>query len=162
ILASADNAWYRVRKFIQRNKLPVSAATITVMASIGGLGMALWEAHVARDQAERATEISRFIASVFQQADPYENGFADIRAVDLLLRGRERVEQELRGRGSVQVELMCTIGASLYGLGANMQARSTFERARALARDPSRVPRQCSNDYADLLTVIGDYARADA
>jgi hypothetical protein len=93
-------------------------------------------------------------------------GSADVRAADLLLRGRERVEQELRGRGSLQIELMCTIASSLFGLGANAESRRTFERATALSRDShtdlSRTLPECLIEYADLLAILGDYSQADA
>jgi len=161
ILARSESAWSRARKFLRRNRLPVAAGTLTAAALVAGLGVALWEAHVARYQAARAAEISGFIGSVFQQADTSENGYADIRAVDLLLRARERIQQELRGRNALQVELLCIVASSLYSLGDNDQAGRTFESARALAGDPSLVPHQCSNDYADLLVITGDYRRAN-
>src|SRR5262249_17269249 len=94
-------------------------------------------------------------------ADTSENGYADIRAVDLLLRARERIQQELRGRNALQVELLCIVASSLYSLGDNDQAGRTFESARALAGDPSLVPHQCSNDDADLVVMPGDYRRAN-
>jgi len=141
ILARDESAWSRASKFIRRNRLPVAATTLVAAALLAGLSAALWEAHVARDESARAAEISRFIGSVFQQADTSENGYADIRAVDLLVGARDRIEQELRGRAALQVDLMCIVANSLYSLGANEEAGSTFERARALASDPARVLR---------------------
>ena len=167
ILARSETSWYRVGKFLARNKLPVLAATATVVALIAALGIALWQAHVARERAAQAQEISHFIESVFEDADPSGSGAADVRAVDLLLRGRTRVEQELRARGQLQIELLCTIGSSLYGLGSSAEARSTFERLISLrggrtAAALAGVPVGCLNNYADLLTTVGDYPTADA
>ncbi len=167
ILARGDSSWYRARKFLARNQLPVLAVTATLIALVAALGIALWQAHVARERAAQAQEISHFIESVFEDADPSASGTADVRAVDLLLRGRARVEEELRNRGQLQLELMCTIGSSLYGLGANAEARNTFERMTTLsggrtAAALARVPVDCLNNYADLLTITGDYPAADA
>jgi len=166
IVARGDNTWHRIEKFVARNKLPAAAAAVALMALVAGLWIALWQASLAREQAARAEEITRFIESVFRQADPIVNGSADVRAVELLLRGRERAEQELRGRGILQVELMCTIASSLFGLGANAESRSTFERATALGResrtDLSRIVPACLIEYADLLSIMGDYTLADA
>ena len=68
------------------------------VALIAALGIALWQAYVARERATQAQEISHFIESVFEDADPGGSGTADVRAADLLLRGRTRVEEELRNR----------------------------------------------------------------
>ena len=166
ILARGESSWYRIRKFASRNKLPVLAAATSLVALLVGLGVALWQASVARAQAARAEEISHFIESVFEDADPTGSGSEGVRAVDLLMRARTRVEEELTGRGPLQQELLCTIGSSLYGLGAQIQARRTFERITELiGRIPTQLgtlPTQCLIDYADLLTIIGEYASADA
>ena len=161
ILARSQSSWYRAGKFLVRNKLPVLAATAVVVALIAALGMALWQAHVAREHAAQSQEISHFIASVFEDADPGGSGTADVRAADLLIRGRARVEQELHDRSQLQVELLCTIGSSLYGLGANTESKTTFERMMALG-GATQAPADCLNNYADLLTIVGDYPAADA
>jgi hypothetical protein len=64
ILARGASSWYRARKFLVRNKLPVLAATATVIALIAALGIALWQAHVAREHAAQAQEISHFIGVI--------------------------------------------------------------------------------------------------
>jgi serine/threonine protein kinase len=166
IVARGDDSWHRIERFVARNKLPVAASATAVLALIVGLWMSLWQAHLAREQATRAEEIRRFIESVFQQANPIVSGSAEVRAVDWLLRGRERVEQQLRGYGSLQTELMCTIASSLFGLNAYAESRNTFERALALAESSranlARTIPACLIDYADLLSIVGDYAQADA
>jgi len=160
ILARGQSSWYRAGKFLLRNKYSVLAASAVVVALIAALGMALWQTHVAREHAAQAQEISHFIASVFEDADPGGSGTGDVRAADLLVRGRARVEQELHDRSQLQVELLCTIGSSLYGLGANVEARTTFEKMMALA-GVSKATTECLNNYADLLTIVGDYPAAD-
>jgi serine/threonine-protein kinase len=52
ILARSQSSWYRAGKFLVRNKLPVLAASAFLVAMIAALGMALWQTHVAREQAE--------------------------------------------------------------------------------------------------------------
>jgi eukaryotic-like serine/threonine-protein kinase len=161
ILARSQSSWYRARKFLVRNKFPVLVASAVVFAMVAALGIALWQAHVAREHAAQAQEISHFIASVFEDADPSGSAAGDVRATDLLVRGRARVERELHNRAQLQTELLCTIGSSLYGLGASAEARTTFEKMVVVA-GPSRSPLACLNSYADLLTNMGDYSGADA
>jgi serine/threonine-protein kinase len=160
ILARSQSTWYRARKFLIRNLLPVLAASAIIFAMIAALGIALWQAHVARERAAQAQEISHFITSVFEDADPTGSAAGDVRATDLLIRGRARVEQELHNRVQLQTGLLCTIGNSLYALGAQAEARTTFERMRALAGTSGASP-ECLNFYADLLAIMGDYPAAD-
>jgi eukaryotic-like serine/threonine-protein kinase len=167
ILARGDSSWYRVGKFVIRHKWPVLGASTSLVALLAGFGIALWQARVAQEQARRAEEINHFIGSVFEEADPNSSGAANSRAVDLLVRARARVEQELSGRSALQRELMCIVASSLYGLGENIEANKTFERVTGLAggRNPAalaRLPGTCLNSYADLLTTTGDYPLAKA
>ena len=167
ILARPDGSWYRLGKFLVRYKWPVLGASTSVLALLVGSGIALWQTTVAQEQASRAQEINRFIASVFEEADPGTGGTANIRAADLLLRARERAEQELNGRGDVQRELMCIVATSLLGLGENTEAKKTFERVSELAGGVdstalARLPGTCLNSYADLQITLGDYRLAAA
>ncbi|HWM68526.1 MAG TPA: hypothetical protein VNO35_18175 [Steroidobacteraceae bacterium] len=59
ILARSQSAWYRAGKFLVRNKLPVLAASAFLVAMIAALGMALWQTHVAREQAVEAQELQQ-------------------------------------------------------------------------------------------------------
>src|SRR5262249_48899474 len=58
VLARADNPWYRVRKFITRNRLPVTIATAALLSVIVAAGFALVEAHVANNARDRALALS--------------------------------------------------------------------------------------------------------
>jgi serine/threonine-protein kinase len=56
IVARNQSSWYRARKFLIRNKLPVLAASALLLAMIAAWGMALSQTHVTR---EHATKMSR-------------------------------------------------------------------------------------------------------
>lgn len=57
VLARPDTLVYRARKFIRRHRLPVSAAALATLALAAGLGSALWQAELARQQ--RAVAVSQ-------------------------------------------------------------------------------------------------------
>jgi non-specific serine/threonine protein kinase/serine/threonine-protein kinase len=60
--ARPPSAGYRVGKFVRRHRAGVAAAAAVVLALVGGLGAALWQARVAaaeRDAAERRFEVAR-------------------------------------------------------------------------------------------------------
>src|SRR5215471_17375547 len=83
ILARADRAWYRARKFVLRNRVAVGAASATALALLVGAGLAFWQATVARVEADRAREINRFVLSLFDSASPNRDAPSDLRAVEL-------------------------------------------------------------------------------
>jgi serine/threonine-protein kinase len=54
VLAQPESAWYRSRKFVQRNQLAVASVAAVVVGLSVGLGIALWQGHVARVEKQRA------------------------------------------------------------------------------------------------------------
>ena len=61
VQAQPDSRAYRLRKFVTRNALPVAAGSAVLIALGIGLGVALWQANEARDQATRATALNTFV-----------------------------------------------------------------------------------------------------
>ena len=64
VRAKPPSRGYRLRKFIGRNRLPVTAASAAVLALVAGASVALWQAHVAREQADVAQRESRALSIV--------------------------------------------------------------------------------------------------
>ena len=56
VLASPPSRWYRARKFVRRNRLPVLAASVAVAALVVGLAGAIWQARIARRERAVAVE----------------------------------------------------------------------------------------------------------
>jgi eukaryotic-like serine/threonine-protein kinase len=54
VLAQPESWRYRTGKFIRRNRIIVGAGTAVACAVVAGLGVALWQANVAREAAHRA------------------------------------------------------------------------------------------------------------
>ena len=54
VLARKDTLWYRSSKFVARHRAVVIAAASAALALVAGLGIALHEARIARQQAEAA------------------------------------------------------------------------------------------------------------
>ena len=129
VLAQPDSAAYRLRKFIVRNRLPVTAAVGVALAVLIGAGAALWQARVAISERERAEQVKDFIASIMRDADPYKRGSRQIDAVDLLHTARAKIDRELAGQHQVRVELLGIIGESFYGLRENAEAAEVLEQA---------------------------------
>lgn len=107
IMARPDSPGYRFGKFVRRHRLGVAAAALVLLALVGGFGVAVWQAKIARVAAERArvaeadaqrqariaTSVTEFLMrDVIQAANPFE-GTPDIRLTDALIQAGERVDQ---------------------------------------------------------------------
>jgi len=54
VTAGPSSLGYRTRKFVARHRVSVAAATVAMLASLGGGGVAVWQARVAAEQRDRA------------------------------------------------------------------------------------------------------------
>jgi serine/threonine protein kinase len=77
VLARPDSRWYRARKFVARNRLPVGAAGAVLLALLSGGAVATWqlvEASRQRDaavlQQRRAESFSEFINVLLDDSGP--------------------------------------------------------------------------------------------
>ncbi|HTE39770.1 MAG TPA: serine/threonine-protein kinase, partial [Steroidobacteraceae bacterium] len=134
VLAQADSALYRMRRFAGRNRLAVGAALAVVASLALGLSLALWQLHTTRVAQKRAEDVKEFIASIFRSADPFFTGNRSMSAVDLLALARERIDRELQDQPESAMELLNIVGESQLNLSENVAARATLEKAVALGK----------------------------
>jgi serine/threonine-protein kinase len=138
VLAQPESRWYRVRKFVARNRLAVGGAAAALLAVLIGAGVAVWQARVALAEAKRAEEVKDFIVSILRDADPYARQSGQrIGAIELLRTARVRVDRELAGQPQARLELLAIIGESLHGLRENAEAAEVLEQALREARGSS-------------------------
>jgi serine/threonine protein kinase len=118
---------YRLRRYVARHRLAAGAISAVLVALTAGLSAALWQARVARDEAERATLIKDFVLSIIQQADPVASRQTREADLALLTTAEGRVEQALGRRPELALQMRRAIGSAYYNRGA-------FERARSVLR----------------------------
>jgi len=68
---------------VRRNKARACSAAAISVSLIAGLSGALWQAHVARAQAERAEQVKEFALSIFDCADTDSGAGSATTAADL-------------------------------------------------------------------------------
>jgi eukaryotic-like serine/threonine-protein kinase len=129
---------YRASRFVQRHRLGVSTAAIVTISLVGTLAAVSWQAAVAareRDRAERALvesqDVSRFLAELFQAADPARMAGDTVAARAILRRGVATVEQ-LANQPLVQARMLDALGMVFVNLGEYERAREFLARALAL------------------------------
>jgi serine/threonine-protein kinase len=116
VLARPERTWYRVKKFVARHKVGVAAAASVVLAITIGFSVALWEAHVARQEAQTSAAVQEFVTDIFEtnsrtQSDPVQARQTTAR--QLLDIGAQRIDGGLH-KAPAAKEKMLEILASLY------------------------------------------------
>jgi eukaryotic-like serine/threonine-protein kinase len=131
IAARRDSVGYRTNKFVRRHAIGVTATALVALSLVAGLIGTAWQARVASREASKAREVSRFLASLFEVADPARTNAADVTALDLLNRGASRIETDLAGQPDVQADMMLLLGRIYRELGVYDRAQPLLERALA-------------------------------
>lgn len=160
VLARPDTLGYRLRKFVQRNKVGVGAAAAVMAALVAGVGTTLWQAEAARREARRAEAVSGFLVELFAGADPDRNLGEIPDARELLARGAARADSLGAGAGpDTQIEMYSLLGVLNQRLGEFESSQELLERALHIA-DSAHVRGtsvgNALNILAGTLTELGD------
>lgn len=134
VRAQPDSAGYRMRKFVARNRLAVSAAAGASLALVIGASVALWQARIARAEQLHAEEVKNFVTSVFRYADPFFGGSASTTTVDLLKKAATRIDEIATTQPRTRVEVLALLGQNLVVLGDAGAALAPIDRAVEEAR----------------------------
>lgn len=145
VQARPDGLAYRAAKLVRRHRLPVAAGAIATLALLGGASVALWQAHQAglqaqRAQAEAATAqaVQAFLEGVFRansadQANPAQA--RDTTARELLDRGAERINAELQNAPAARLRLLTVLAGMYQDLGLNEREVALQRQRLAVAGD---------------------------
>jgi serine/threonine protein kinase/tetratricopeptide (TPR) repeat protein len=171
VLAGPPSAGYRLRKFVRRNKGPVLAAGLIVLALVGGVigtTVGLFRAnnasraeaeqrHIAEKNEmtarEREAEIQAVLDfvenKVFAAAQPkdQEGGLGyDVKLVDAMKAVLPLVEKSFKDQPLIEARLRMTLGSSFWTLGEAKIADDQFQLARAVRT------KQLGSDHPDTLS----------
>jgi serine/threonine-protein kinase len=157
--AQPDRRMYRMAKFVRRHRVATAALGAAVVALVTGTGLALWQAERARTERDRArleaakaNEVSAFLRSLFDGADPRRTQGRKLSAEELLDSGAQRVDTELAGQPEVQAAMLAHLGSIYYQLSLHRKAVPLLERSLAL-REQSLSPTH--SDVAQSVYLLG-------
>ncbi len=68
VLAHPPSRWYVTQKFINRHRGGVLTTVAVILGVLASAGVALWQAKLAREQAQRAEAARDFLVEIFQSA----------------------------------------------------------------------------------------------
>jgi eukaryotic-like serine/threonine-protein kinase len=153
VTARGDHLRYRALQFVRRHRTPVAAASLVVLALVGGLLGTLWQARRAAAEARKASAAKDFLKSVFAASDPAKAQGRALTAKELLDDGARRIETELSGQPEVRSEVRRLIASVYVQLGEYEQARPLL--AAELA-DQRRRAGSRSLAVAEVLADLGE------
>jgi serine/threonine protein kinase len=162
IAAQPDTAGYRMRKFVARHRIAVGSASAVLLALVAGLGLALWQANVAREHAARADveatranaeaqraereaqsaraqtarvkKVKDFLMQTFVQADPLRRTQDSPTTVaEALDSALARIDAELADDPALQADLLDDFGEIRAAQGRFEDSQALLDRALAIA-----------------------------
>ncbi len=142
VQARSHQRRHRLSRWLQRNKVPVTAAAAVIVSLALGLGAALWQGREAahqRDQAiserGRLEAVQQAILHMFRSAG--ESGGGDISAAQVLDTAAQRVQNEFTRDPAAGAPVLHMLG-ELYFLLTDYEAATPL-LARVAAADINQV-----------------------
>jgi len=166
VRARPDTAAYRLRKYVGRHRVAVTAAVLVATALVAGIAGTTWQAARAAEQARlaaaerdravaaaaQAEQVTDFLVELFEAADPFTADADTLTPRTLLDRGLVRVDEELADQPRIQATLRAAMGDAYLNLGHAERADSLLASALAEVRGrPDADPL----DVADRATKLG-------
>ncbi|HWC98772.1 MAG TPA: protein kinase [Candidatus Sulfopaludibacter sp.] len=137
VLAHPESIAYRTRKFVMRHKAPTASAAVVMLALSVGLGAALWQARVARNEARTAAAVEDFTMDIFRanslrNPDPLKARQTTAR--ELLDIGAEKVNSALTNAPEAKLRMLEFLGSLYLDLGLYDQSVTVEKQRTALAK----------------------------
>jgi tetratricopeptide (TPR) repeat protein len=178
VIARPDTRGYRTAKFIQRHKAAVVAIALVFVSLTGGIATALWQAHIAKQQRDRArleqakadriksfmTDMLTYSSPEYTSSNPTKN--QDAKVSEVVDQAAKRAEAELADQPEVLADAQSTIGGVYVAQGRYAQAEAILRAAREksirIYGTNSHQNAEVSGTLANALLGKGNYAEADA
>ena len=155
VTARKDTLAYRAGKFVRRNKVSVAAAALVMLTLIAGLVITTWQAHLAKQERDRARvaqataeqqrqqaevakkqadRINSFLQRLLTSADPRKPGGKDMKVVDALDNASQNIDHDLAGEPEVLAQVHSTLGLAYGRLQLLPQSEEQARAALAIFR----------------------------
>ena len=129
VLARPDHWRYIVGKFIARNRIAVIAASLVVLTSVTGAGIASWEARTAHVETQRAEDARKLLAAVLQDTNPYAARSQPHTVEELLVRASNHIQQRKDLSPALRVEVLTVLGTGLLNSQNTAAAEQVLNQA---------------------------------
>jgi serine/threonine-protein kinase len=168
VAAHPPSRWYRTRKFVTRHKGGVMTTAAFLLAIVAALGLALWQARIARQEAARANVVRDFLVSVFQSAGADLPKDKRPSSQDLVDQAAKRLMQQSELADATRAELLLTLAKVSISVGEYDHALALLDRATPIvdalygeadarwldARVTRAAVLEGKSDYAGLISLL--------
>ena len=162
VAAHPPSTWYRTRKFVARHRGGVATTAAFLLAILAALGLALWQANVARqqatlarEQAARAEAVRDLLVGIFDAEIPSRPRGETPGTAELLEAGAQHAKTDLNDTPAVQSDLLTALGRVYDHLAQPEKGVPVLDAAVAAAK---RVQPQ---DPALLGAALSERGEAD-
>ena len=132
VQARPDSAGYRARLFVRRHQTAVVAAALVLVALVGGLGVALWQAAEARSERRTTDRVNAFVTEMLASADPFGGLGRAVTVVEAADAAAERAGRDLADEPEAEAGVRLALGDTYQGIGAYEKAEVQIRLAVAL------------------------------
>jgi len=166
VAAHPPSTWYRARKFVARHRGGVAVTALFLTSIVAALGLALWQANVARHAAQRADALRGFMISAFSEAEPGTPRSGPPSITDVVEQAIGKARSDTHMNAGVRAELVSQLGAVLRAQGRVASARETlqwnYDRAVSDFGDGARETIEAGHELAGTLILTGEFDAARA
>ena len=132
VIARPPTLVYRTKKYVQRHKFGVAAATAAALLLVAfGVMQAVQLRRTTRER-DRADRVTKFMTGMFKVSNPSEARGNAVTAREILDKSSKDIETGLRKDPELQAQLMETMAQTYAGLGLYRRAQDLVEHARAI------------------------------
>ena len=142
VLARPGTLYYRATKFMRRYAWPLSLGAVLVLSLTGLLISSIiqhQQTEIQRSVAERereaATQVTDFLVSLLDSADPDQSLGQKLTVKEMLDQGRLQIEHGLTDQQQVRARLLLTLGSAYTSLGMYGQADQLLSEAKHIFLD---------------------------
>lgn len=166
VLARRGQWGYTARRFVQRNRWPLGVGVVFLAMVVAFTWQTLLAEREASRQARVADHATEFLVSAFALSDPAQGGRLDHTALEVLDRGRDRLEHELTDQPQVRARLLEALGNAYRGINEGGSGAPLLEAAAQLSlhpniNDPLAAARNLRAKSASILASNGSTQLAE-
>jgi serine/threonine protein kinase/tetratricopeptide (TPR) repeat protein len=133
ILARPQTTWYRISKFVRRNRGSVAATALIFMALLASLGYAAWRQQQALREGQRALRMQTFMYRLFKLANSNFTGKPAATIPDFLRLGVKVLPEYIKDPVDLRAAQM-GLAESMYENGDLDNAQKVFTQTIAEAK----------------------------
>jgi serine/threonine-protein kinase len=156
---------YFAWRFVLRHRYAVAAAVLAFVMLGATTLLALRQARMAAQEADRADSVADFLTSLFEVSNPAVNRRQKLNANEILKRGAERIDKAMASQPEQKAQLQVVLGQIYQSLGDYPAALKLVESAvstmRSISIDENTLA-HALRVFAQVNYVAGDNAKAVA